>query len=57
MLEALPIKKSSQYILNLNASKDLLLRNERLINLKKYNQEVIKAGKDGFDVWSGLERI
>ena len=47
LLEALPIKGKSKYIQNLNAGKDVLIRNEKLINLKKYCKEAITAGKLG----------
>jgi len=47
LLEALPIKGRSKYIQNLNAGKDILIRNEQLINLKKYCIEAITAGKHG----------
>ena len=46
LLEALPIKGRSKYIQNLNAGKDILIRNEKLINLVKYNEEAILSGKD-----------
>jgi len=49
LLEALPIKGKSQYIQNLNAGKAQLIRNEKLINLKKYCVEAICAGKEGED--------
>ena len=35
LLEALPIKGRSKYIQNLNAGRDQLIRNEKLINLKQ----------------------
>jgi len=47
LLEALPIKGRSKYIQNLNAGHDQLVRNEKLINLKKYCVEAITAGKNG----------
>lgn len=47
LLEALPIKGRSKYISNLNAGRDQLIRNEKLINLKKYCIEAICAGKEG----------
>ena len=28
--------------------------NEKMINLKKYNKNAILAGKEGIDVWKGL---
>jgi 5'-3' exonuclease len=54
LLEALPIKGRSKYITNLNAGKDQLVRNEKLINLKKYCIEAICAGKEGEEP---LERL
>ncbi len=47
LLEALPIKGRSKYIQNLNAGHDQLIRNEKLINLKKYCVDAIVAGKCG----------
>lgn len=47
LLEALPLKGRSKYIQNLNAGHDKLLRNEKLINLKKYCEKAICAGKEG----------
>lgn len=55
LLEALPIKGRSKYILNLNDSAELLQKNERMINLKKYNKDAILAGKNGEDVWEELK--
>lgn len=46
LLEALPVKGRSNYIQNLNAGKDILIRNEKLINLIKYNEEAILSGKE-----------
>ena len=54
LLEALPIKGRSTYIKNLNAGREKLIRNEQLINLKKYCVEAICAGKEGEDP---LERL
>lgn len=54
LLKALPIKGKSKYISNLNASKEKLLINEKLISLKKYNQKVIESSKDGKEVWGVL---
>lgn len=47
LLNVLPIKGRSKYIHNLNAGKEQLLRNEKLINLKKYCIDAICAGKEG----------
>lgn len=46
LLAALPIKGKSKYIQNLNAGSDILNKNEKLINLKRYNEEAIMTGKD-----------
>ena len=47
LLEALPIKGRAKYIQNLNAGKETLIRNEKLINLRRYCNEAICAGKYG----------
>jgi len=47
LIEALPIKGRAKYIQNLNAGKDLLVRNEKLINLRRYCEDAIRAGKYG----------
>ena len=47
LLESLPVKGRAKYIQNLNASRDVLERNEKLINLKKYNEDAIISGKYG----------
>jgi len=47
LLEALPIKGRAKYIQNLNAGVETLVRNEKLINLKKYCEDAIIAGKEG----------
>jgi 5'-3' exonuclease len=54
LLEALPIKGKSKYITNLNAGRDQLIRNEKLINLKQYCVDAICAGKEGEEP---LERL
>ena len=54
LLEALPIKGRSKYIQNLNVGHNQLIRNEKLINLKKYCVDAICAGKEGEDP---LERL
>ena len=46
LLEALPVKGRAKYIQNLNVSKDLLIRNEKMINLKRYNEEALDAAKE-----------
>jgi len=45
LLAALPLKGRAKYIQNLNAGADMLIRNEKLINLKRYNEQAIIAGK------------
>ena len=57
LLEALPIKGRSKYITNLNAGADTLVRNEKLINLKKYCVEAITAGKNGDEPLAELQRL
>lgn len=54
LIDNLPIKGRSKYIQNLNKGKDILLLNEKLIDLKKYNEKAIKAGKDGDEYWRFL---
>lgn len=56
LLEALPIKGSkAKYIANLNAGKDKLILNEKLINLVDYNQEAIEMGKEEVEAWLKLQ--
>jgi 5'-3' exonuclease len=57
LLAALPIKSKSQYITNLNAGKERLIRNETLINLKQYHQTAINAGKEGDDPMEILSEL
>lgn len=45
LLSALPLKGRAKYIQNLNAGSETLVKNEKLINLKRYNEEAITAGK------------
>ena len=47
LIEALPIKGRAKYIQNLNAGVETLVRNEKLINLKKYCEDAIISGKEG----------
>jgi DNA polymerase-1 len=54
LLSALPLKGRSKYISNLNAGVDTLIKNEQLINLKRYNMQAILAGKEGEDPLSIL---
>ena len=57
LLAALPIKSKSQYITNLNAGRERLIRNETLINLKSYYQTAIDAGKEGDDPMEILSEL
>lgn len=57
LLNALPIKGKSKYIQNLNAGGDRLIRNEKLINLKRYHKEAIAAGKEGDDPFETLNNL
>lgn len=57
LVAALPIKGKSQYIANLNAGKDTLIRNETLINLKRYHEVAIEAGKNESDPFEVLENL
>ena len=57
LLESLPIKGISKYIQNLNAGRDILLRNEKLINLKKYCEEAILSGKEGEQYLATLKNL
>lgn len=43
LLKALPIKSKAKYIQNLNAGADVLVRNEKLINLLAYNADVLAS--------------
>lgn len=47
VLEALPIAGKAKYIQNLNAGKEKLISNEKLINLKDYMEVAILEGKEG----------
>ena len=57
LLEALPIKGRAKYIQNLNAGVDTLIRNEKLINLKKYCEDAIVSGKEGDEPLAELKRL
>jgi len=57
LIEALPIKGRSKYITNLNAGVDTLVRNEKLINLKKYCVDAIVAGKYGEEPLEQLRNL
>ena len=57
LIDNLPIKGKSKYITNLNAGKDILLRNEKLINLKGYNKDAVLSGKEGKDIFDKLSAL
>jgi len=57
LIKALPIKGRSKYITNLNAGKEILLRNEKLINLKTHNKEAIISGKEGDSIYVELSSL
>jgi DNA polymerase-1 len=57
LLKALPIKGRAKYIQNLNAGADTLVKNEKLINLKRYNEEALLAAKDGEEALSVLKQL
>jgi len=58
LLKALPIKPAkSKFLKNLNQSKELLIKNQSLINLKDYNEICIKAGKHGDEAWEELQGV
>ena len=57
LLEALPIKGRSKYIQNLNAGKEQLIRNDKLINLKEYCVDAICAGKEGNEPLNRLSSL
>ena len=57
LLDAIPIKGRAKYIQNLNAGVDTLIRNEKLINLKKYCEDAIVSGKEGEQPLAELKRL
>lgn len=57
LLKALPIKGRAQYIMNLNAGKERLIRNEKLINLRRYCEEALQAGKDNEDIYEQIKTL
>lgn len=57
LIKALPIKGRSKYITNLNAGKEILLRNEKLIDLKTHNKEAIISGKEGVSIYVELSSL
>ena len=57
LIKALPIKGRAKYIHNLNMSKDILYRNEKLINLKKYNLDALTSGKYGDEPLNALSAL
>ena len=57
LIKALPIKGRSKYITNLNAGKEILLRNEKLIDLKTHNKKAIISGKEGDSIYVELSSL
>lgn len=57
LLNALPIKGKAQYIMNLNAGKERLIRNEKLINLRRYCQDALEAGKNNEDIYEQIKTL
>ena len=57
LLKALPIKGRAKYIQNLNAGASTLINNEKLINLKRYNNEALLAAKDGEEALTTLKEL
>ena len=57
LLQALPIKGKSKYIANLNAGKDLLIRNQLLIDLATHTNEIIGFGDKGSGHLKTLEDL
>ena len=58
LIESLPIKPAkAKFLKNLNDSKEILLRNEKLITLKKHNELAITAGKHGQEAWEELQGV
>lgn len=57
LIKALPLKGKSKYITNLNAGKETLIKNEKLINLKRYCVDAIKAGKEDDNILDILESL
>jgi 5'-3' exonuclease len=55
LLSKLPLPGKSQYIRNLNAGKDMLLLNEKLINLTTHTREIICFGAKGEEHLQCLE--
>ena len=57
LLDAIPIKGRAKYIQNLNAGVETLIRNEKLINLKKYCEDAMVSGKEGEQPLAELKRL
>ena len=57
LLKALPIKGRAKYIQNLNMSRDLLIKNEKMISLKAYNQDALDAAKEPEEVHEKLASV
>lgn len=47
LIKALPLPGKAKYVANLNAGKETIINNEKLINLTKYMEKAITAGKEG----------
>lgn len=57
LLASMPLKGKAKYIQNLNAGAEILKRNEKLINLRRYNHEALSAAKEEEDAFSILNSI
>lgn len=57
LIAALPIAGKAQFIQNLNAGKQKLIDNEKLINLRDYHEVAIAAGKSDIDILDYLAHI
>lgn len=56
LIDSLPIAGKSKYIQNLNNGKDLLIRNERLINLISYHMDAINSVDNADHINSLLQK-
>lgn len=56
LVNSLPIVKTKlpMYLKNLNEGKEKIIRNEKLMSLKKYNKEVINCAENPIGVWHEL---
>lgn len=57
LINALPLKGTSKYIKNLNASVEKLKQNEKLINLKDYNEIALSSSKEAEDCFQQLKNL